>query len=185
MPKRGLVRLPLIFAGLLCGAVAAAASAVVLHGPAPLLIAVAAAVAAGAAAGATDKGRAAAADAAWKAAAITVTAIVLVAVGSARSRPPALTGACIRRRSEGRHTGPHRGVRVPAMPADRLPLVPRPPASSLSSFSTAQLCWLGAGQQRTAAGADRPERSPALGGRPSAAWSSCTSGIPRRSAAGS
>lgn len=76
MPKRDLVRLARISAGLLCGAVLAAASAVVLHGPAPVLVAVAAAVAA---AGATDKGRAAAADAAWKAAAITVTAIVLVA----------------------------------------------------------------------------------------------------------
>jgi hypothetical protein len=51
------VRLALISAGLLCGAVLAAARAVVLHGPAPLLVAVAA----------------------WKAAAITVTAIVLVA----------------------------------------------------------------------------------------------------------
>lgn len=97
---------------------------------------------------------------------------IVVAVGSARSWRPALTGACIRRRSEDRHTGPNRGVRVPAMPADRLPLVPRPPASSLSSFSTAQLCWLGAGQLRRAAGADRPERSPALRGCPSAAWSS-------------
>jgi hypothetical protein len=77
--KRDLVRLALISAGPLCGAVFAAASAVVLHGPAPVLVAVAAAVAAGAAAGATDKGRAAAADTAWKAAAITVTAIVLVA----------------------------------------------------------------------------------------------------------
>jgi hypothetical protein len=85
---------------------------------------------------------------------------IVVAVGSARSWRPTLTGACIRRRSEGRHTGPNRGVRVPAMPADRLPLVPRPPASSLSSFSTAQLCWLGAGQQRvmTARAAVDPAR---------------------------
>lgn len=80
MPKRRrLVRLALISAGLLCAAVVVAASAVVLHGPAPMLVAVAAAVAAGAAATATNKGRAAAADAAWKAAAITVTAVVLVA----------------------------------------------------------------------------------------------------------
>jgi hypothetical protein len=73
------VRLALIPAGVLCGAVLATASAVVLHGAAPLLVAVAATVAAGTAAAATDKGRAAAADAAWKAAAITVTAIVLIA----------------------------------------------------------------------------------------------------------
>jgi hypothetical protein len=79
---------------------------------------------------------------------VAVAVAVAVAVGSARSWRPVLTGACIRRRSEGRHTGPNRGVRVPAMPADRLP----------------------AGQQRTAAGADRPERSPALGGSPSAAF---------------
>jgi hypothetical protein len=77
-PKRGLVRLTLLSAGLLCGAVVIAASAVVLNGAASLLVGGAAAVVAGAAAGATDGGRAAAADAAWKAAAFTVTAIVLV-----------------------------------------------------------------------------------------------------------
>jgi hypothetical protein len=79
MPKRGLVRLAVVSAGLLSVAVLAAASVVVLRGPAALLVPLAAGLAAGAAAGATDKGRAAAADAAWKAAAITVTAIVAIA----------------------------------------------------------------------------------------------------------
>ncbi len=78
MPKRGVVRLALISVGLLCGAVLAAASAVVLHGIALLAVAWAAALAAGAAVAVTDKGLAAAVDAAWKAAATTVAAIVLV-----------------------------------------------------------------------------------------------------------
>jgi hypothetical protein len=41
------------------------------------------------------------------------------------------------------------------------------------------------GGRAAAAGPAGPERSPALGGCPSGAWSSCTSGSPRRSAAGS
>jgi hypothetical protein len=73
------VGLAVLSAGSVCGAIVAAASAVVLHGPALLLVAMAAALAAGVAAGATDKGRAAAADAAWKSAAVTVAAIVLIA----------------------------------------------------------------------------------------------------------
>jgi hypothetical protein len=79
VPERNLLRLALISAGSLCGAVLAAAAVVVLHGGTMLLVAMAAALAAAGAAGATDGGRPAAAAAAWKAAALTVTAIVLVA----------------------------------------------------------------------------------------------------------
>jgi hypothetical protein len=50
------------------------------------------------------------------AAAIEVIGMVaVVAVGSARSWWPALTGAPVRRRSEARHPGPNRGVRIPAI----------------------------------------------------------------------
>jgi hypothetical protein len=64
---------------------------------------------------------------------------IVVAVGSGRSWRPAAFGGRAHRTEQGRPR--------PGDAPDRLPLVPRPPASSLSSFSTAQLCWLGAGQQ--------------------------------------
>ncbi len=57
-------------------------------------------------------------------------AIELVA-GSTRSAHP-----------EARDAGPDTGGCLPELPADRVELVPGPSVSPLSSFTTAQLCWV-------------------------------------------
>jgi hypothetical protein len=136
VPERNLVRLALMSAGSLCGAVLAAASIVVLHGPTMLLVAVAAATAAGAAALTTDKGRSAAAAVAWKAAAMTVTAIVLVsglavlaggaaaAIGGLGSALVAAGVLLLRARSRARTQRPgsqRPGWDRPAVPVAQLP----------------------------------------------------------------
>jgi hypothetical protein len=75
--RRPLVR-ALIGLGLMCGAVIALASSIVLHGAALVVVLLAAAIAAFAAYAAREDAHAAAVDAAWKAAAATASAIVLV-----------------------------------------------------------------------------------------------------------
>jgi hypothetical protein len=43
---------------------------------------------------------------------------------------------------DARDAGPDTGGRLPELPADRVEPVPEPSVSPLSSFTTAQLCWL-------------------------------------------
>jgi hypothetical protein len=68
----------LIGLGVLCGAILALASSIVLHGLVLVLVVVPAGLAAGVAYSARDDGRAASVEAAWKAAAWTASVIVLV-----------------------------------------------------------------------------------------------------------
>jgi hypothetical protein len=75
---RGPVVRVLIGLGLLCGAILALASSIVLHGFVLLIVVVAAGFAASVAYGVRDEGRAASVEAAWKAAAWTASVIVLV-----------------------------------------------------------------------------------------------------------
>jgi hypothetical protein len=78
VPTRGPVVRALIGLGLVCGAILALASSIVLHGLILVLVLVTAGLAGGVAYHARDGDRAASVEAAWKAAAWTVSIILLV-----------------------------------------------------------------------------------------------------------